>query len=175
MPLPAERPRAPRSLQERANATVDKLRALEAKFGRRPASVAILVYRWSGGARYQGTPTLVERRELTPSPVVAGEGSTRKRSSGAGTVDDGTLTLREISPRYVEADLDPLFYGVDRDEEVLLEVVHDGRDGTTPRRDGYLPLSRPQRDLDSFDWSVQIVRLEDSRTPEGARRAWAQP
>jgi hypothetical protein len=174
VPLLETRPRTPLTLVEDLSEVIDDVRDILTDIGLRPARVFVLHYRWSGGERYRGAPELVETLELTPRPIVADENDLKADVDRRGAIALGLVHLREISPRYTETDLDILRRAIPADEEVLVEIVHDGRDGRNPQRRGYRPEGKPVRDAASYEWRLELRAIVDARTIDGYRRGWAR-
>jgi len=170
---PDQKPRAPLTLVEDLTEVVDDLRDLVAELGGRPVRSFVLHYRWTGGERYRGAPELLSAQELTPRPELVDEDKLRAQVDRRGTTATGVVELRKISPRYSEADLDVLRRALPADEEVLVELVHDGRDGRAAERRAYRPAGKPVRDPFRFEWRLSLRAIVDARTAAAYRRDWA--
>lgn len=157
---------------ERAGLLADRGRKLLVRAGARSWRVFIVRYEWSGGARYKGQPIAQGELELTPPPVIVGEGSTHKSTSG-GVKEDGVILLKEISARYTESDLS-ILDGVKPSEEVFVEIVHDRRDGKEPKARMYVPDGAPARDPLGLQWTLRLTRAAPDRTPQGKRASWSR-
>lgn len=163
MTLSDERPRLAATLVERQAARVDRLRGRYARLGAVPHRVFIRLYRWDGGARHQGERELIQELELTPPPELRGAGSQTYQVNTGGTRAEGTVQLVGISPRYTESDLDPLVRPRTAAEEVEVHLVPDGREGGDPQTKRYRPVSKPERDVLGFQWTLFLELLDDKR------------
>lgn len=166
-------PRYPETIVERANDVVDRARQIMADAGALPHRVFVVLYKWSGGEVKKGEPRLESFLELTPPPEVLGEDGLKRRFTGGGNTLEGSIRLEGISPRYTETDLDVLTRALGRDEEIFIEVVHDGRDGSNPDRRAFKPIKKPMRRPLDFDWVLELQKSDDDRTRYGNRRYWS--
>lgn len=166
--------RRPTSLVERISARVpDRLQGLRVRLGAVPWRTFVLHYRWTGGEVGRGRPELVLATELTPSPMVLGEGDLRQAPMEAGGDTQGGVRFTRISPRYTEDELNLFALDLPAGEEKFLEVVHDGRDGMAPKRRAYALTSLPERNPTTGEWTLKATLTTDSRERYGERRYWA--
>jgi hypothetical protein len=75
------------------------------------------------------------------------------------------LRLREISPRYTEAEIWGVFRA-DQGQQVFVEQRVDSRDGETQRR-RYVVRGQPWRDAERFQWVVNMSTEQQARSPSG--------
>jgi hypothetical protein len=167
------RPRAPATVIERLSPVADRLRSVRDRLGLNPWRTFVVAYRWTGGARGRGEPELVKEIELTPRPRLVDAAGLKVTPTSAGLVPEGVVRLVEISPRYVEDDLDLLFVDRPEAEEVFVEMRLDGRDGASPHRYAFRPAARPAREAGKLAWSLELRAVHDPRTRAGTRRAWS--
>lgn len=150
------------SFAEEMGAIVDDAMALISEFGLRPYRVWIVTVRWDGGEVGVGEPSVVRERELLPTPWVDTRPIYTEMRSG-GRVEQGTIRLREISPRYTEDDLRG---APGEGEQVFVEIRHDSRDGSTERR-RYSVRGQPWRNAEEFEWSVTLGTEQQARERDG--------
>jgi hypothetical protein len=167
------RPRAPATVIEQLTPVADRLRSVRDRVGLNPWRTFVVAYRWTGGARGRGKPELVKEIELTPRPRLVDAMGLKVAPTPAGLIAEGVVRLVEISPRYVEDDLDLLFQARPADEEVLIEMRLDGRDGPTPERYAFRPAANPSREAGKLAWALELRAVHDPRTREGTRRVWS--
>jgi hypothetical protein len=158
---------------ERAARMHDRARQMMVRAGAVPWRTAVISWAWTGGGEGRGTPKVTGMLELTPPPDVTGEGSLKGTPSGAGFVRNGVVRLVGISSTYTEGDLDILFRVLAPGELVLIEVVHDTRDGSiTPPRRLYKPVGTPERDVTSAQWSLTISSVQNQTTRYDSGAWW---
>jgi hypothetical protein len=154
------------SLVEQLGPVADDLRQIATDLGARPYRVWSVVVRWTGGKKGHGQVVVCSERELLPTPVVTVR--TRYDQTEAGRLERGVTSLREISPRYTEDDIEALFPRcLERSEEAYIETRIDERDGTTRRR-RYAIVGAPVRHATRFEWTVDLTPQDDRRTRRGA-------
>ena len=160
-----------RSLTESLGSTVDDLRQLYTDFGQRPYRVFSVVEVWSGGASGRGDASIQSETELLPTPLVVDMKPVRGRSTPAGFDEAGSITIRQISPRYTEDDIRALFFvqPLPTDRDGFLEVRVDERDGSTRRR-RFVVKGAPYRDAGKFDWSARMILQSHNRNRDGTIR-----
>lgn len=167
--------RPPQTFVERAARMHDRARMIAVRAGAVPWRTAIISWRWAGGAIGAGTPSVTSILELTPPPDIAGEGTLRGSPSSAGFVRNGNVRLTGISATYTEGDLDVLFRKLAGGELVLVEVVHDTRDGSSPPRRLYKPVGTPERDVTSARWSLTLSSVQDQIGRYDSGQWWRAP
>jgi hypothetical protein len=156
-----------RTLAEELGETADELRQLYTDAGLRPYRVFAVLLRWSGGAKGRGTPRVVREREILPTPWVDLR-PLREDDRPAGEVVRGRARLRQVSPQYTEAEVRGIFGGEREGDEVIVEVVHDARDGYEPTRRRFAVEDVPWRNAGGFEWVVALSPEDDGRSPSGA-------
>lgn len=163
----------PATLVEDLGELADSFSDLEAEFGLRPERAFVVRYAWSGKEVGAGKPTRELEKEILPRPVFAGVVG-YENDHGTGLTPRGSPRLEGLSPRFVEADLDPMLAELGPGQEILIEVLRDRRDGRQPMRHPFRAQGRPQRRADSFDFVLPLTAVEDPRTVEGKRRDWSK-
>lgn len=166
-------PRAPATVIERLGPVADRLRAVRDRLGLEPWRTFVVAYRWTGGARGRGEPQLVKEIELTPRPRLIDAAGLKVAPTSAGLVLEGVARLVDVSPRYVEDDLDLLFVDRPEDEEVFVEMRLDARDGASTQRYAFRPAARPAREAGKLGWSIELRAVHDPRRRPGTRHAWS--
>lgn len=146
----------------------DELRQLYTDLGLRPYRVFSVAQQWSGQAVGRGTLSVLSEVELLPTPLVDFTPMRRRMTEG-GFTEDGLVTLREISPRYTEEDVQALCCRRSDvpGREVFIEMRHDARDGQTVRR-RFTIESVPFRKAGKFEWQVRLRKANPDRAPNGA-------
>ena len=162
------------TLTEELGAVADDMRQLNTDFGIRPYRMFSVVYQWTGGEVGRGEPQLIFEEEFLPTPKLTLVGlvdrgyiraSVEEVAEAGGSVERGTISVIEISPRYTEDQINWLFrQGGDLDpgQIAFIEIAMDQRDGLAPRR-RFTVSSVPQRNADKFYWSVELIRQELDR------------
>jgi hypothetical protein len=153
---------------EELAAVADDLRQLNTDFGLRPYRVFSVVVAWSGGVIGRGLAAVVSETELLPTPLVDLR-PVRGTMRTGGQVEEGMATLKEVSPRYTEEDIETLFHQqpLPKGHEGFLEVRMDRRDGVRVKRRRFTVRGVPYRDAAEFDWEVRIMRQRRDRKPDG--------
>lgn len=144
----------------------DNIRDLRARLGGVSRAVYIVRVMWSGRARGEGAPVLVERFEILPVPVV--KVSLDVEHADSGKVEDGTVQVRDISASYT---LDKLTRGSDEEStpanvEVLYEVVDMVPGGSVERR-RYTLVGVPTYTEAPPGWSLTLARAYDDMDIDG--------
>lgn len=141
--------------------TVDKLRAnLLPAMGVRQYTVAIIKRRWSGEQRGDGSASVVSTLILSPPPLLSypnNMGALHYELPPTGKVDEGTVTLSEVSLTYTEAELSGGALSVQ--EEVYYRITDGQGQGIAPR---YYVLSAPpvpDREK-AIGWQLSLHRVE---------------
>lgn len=162
-PLPQQ------SLVESLGGVVDELRQLHTDFGLRPYRVFSVVIGYSGGEVGRGKAQVVSEVELLPTPKLVDMKSVRGISKPAGFDEEGAITLKQISPRYTEDDINEIFFQQPLPKAAIgfLEVRVDERDGSTKRR-RFVVKGTPFRDAGKFEWSVRLTAQSHDRDRQGA-------
>jgi hypothetical protein len=153
---------------EDLGAVADDLRQLFTDFGLRPYRVFSVLQRWSGGRVGAGTLAVVRELELLPTPLVDLGPVKRKHTEGGGT-EDGQFTLRQLSPRLTEDQVQSLVApgGLGPGEESFLEVRHDARDGQELARRRFTVVGPPFRKAGQFEWQVRLTKANPDRDRQG--------
>ena len=143
------------------------MRQLKTDLGLRPYRVVSVLLSWSGRKVGVGIPSVVREVERLPTPLVD-LSPVRTSNRSAGKVEEGSAYLREVSPRYTEAELQGvLFQGeLQPGQEGFLEVRHDSRDGVTERR-RFGVEGVPYRAAGKFQWVVKLKRQRPDRKTDG--------
>lgn len=159
------------SLVEQLGSTADELRQLYTEFGLRPYRVFSVIIRWTGGASGRGDAVLEQETELLPTPLVRDTKTIRGVAKPAGLDEEGSITLRQISPRYTEDDIRSIFHQqpLPDDRDGFLEVRIDERDGSTKRR-RFSVKGAPYRDAGKFEWSASLRLQSHDRGRDGEIR-----
>lgn len=150
-------------LTEALNPVVDVARDVEVRLGAKPYQVSLVWAAWSGGARNFGELGVVNVVRLLPTPAVSVE-RTRASIQQPGVVEEGVVSITEISPRYSELVL------VGRDVVVPpgsllpehydfwyeVEFAQPGQPYPEHRR--YTVLGPPTRTVKRAGWEVDVKR-----------------
>lgn len=157
-----------RSLVEELAPIADEMRQLLTDFGLRPYRVFSVVVAWSGKAIGRGNALVVSEQELLPTPLVD-LSPVRTEVKTAGRVEEGDATLRQVSARYTEADLEVLFcrHPLPPGHEAFVEVRIDARDGADTKRRRFVVRGAPYRRAGDFEWTVKLSRQQEDRKPDG--------
>ena len=154
---------------EQLGGVADELRQLYTDLGLRPYRVFSVQEQWSGGKVGVGIPAVVAEVELLPTPLLDQRPLRRKMNQG-GFTEDGSVMLRQISPRLTEDEVALLCCG-DRTipgRETYLEVRHDARDGSDVVRRRYTIQGVPAREAGKFQWQVRLIKANPDRDRNGA-------
>lgn len=150
----------------------DRIRALNARFGIRPYRVFLIHTMWTGGDRGVGDERVISRVEILPVPLVSGVGAISEVVRATGVVEEGDVSVEQISARFTEDD--------------LLGRTPDIRDQNLPKTtmdhvDFFWEIveNRPQRPLavirrfavrdvpelsrDGFQWTIRLVKQDYDR------------
>lgn len=154
-----------RSLVEEMAPVVDEMRQMVVDFGFRPYRVWLVRVQWSEGEIGRGEAIIVQEREFLPTPFFDSSPVYSRFTSG-GKVDQGNVTLREVSPRYTEDEIWGWF-APERGQQVFIEVRHDKRDGETERR-RFAVVGQPWRNAKDWSWVVRMTTEQQARERNGA-------
>lgn len=142
--------------------TVDSLRSeLLPAFGVRAQRVFLLRRRWSGGARGEGTASILSEVEVLPPPLLEKAAprtaEERYEMKSHGRDEEGELKASEISLRYTEAELDDR--AIPAADEFLWKVIDAHGQQQVARY--YVPASPPRVDREkTIGWTVILKRAE---------------
>ena len=154
------------SLVESLGSVVDDIRQIATDIGARPYRVFSVRVGWSGGERGRGLPTIICEEEFLPTPFVK-DWFVRRELENVGSVERGIVELREVSPRYTEAQimsLCPYPCGPDADgNETFIEMRIDSRDGTQVKHRRFVVANAPFLDAERFEWRVKLIPQEGFR------------
>ena len=151
---------------------VDVLRDLKTKpFGARPYQVKLVWTRWSGAERGEGVEELVTETLVLPTPNVD-LSSLSNTLQPIGTEETGTVTVREISPRYTEDQLmGRLADGTPVDETTQFYwEVYFPRPNEPGVRRRFTPAGAPSYNPTAFEWTIRLVRAGEDRSRTGEPR-----
>lgn len=157
-----------RTLGQTLICTVDAARDVRVGLGLRPYIVRIVRTRWSGGVRGGGQEVVVHEMPILPVPKLTDLTSLQEVVTSVGLSEAGSVFLSEVSGSYTEDQLLGNYAGGNppgRDEKVFYEVEFTGPGGGERRR--FSPVSAPSYSATSFQWTVQLVRQQESRTRSG--------
>lgn len=158
---------------------VDLIRQIATTLGTRPYRVFLIHLRWTGARRGQGVPEVISEREILPTPQVSDLTSLPELLQPTGRVEEGGLSVSEISARYSEDDLrgltpdliDPtnprtLLPNV----EFFWEVVEQRPNRPAPVRRRFTMGAAPVSSKDSLQWRVELTRQDYDRGRGGQVR-----
>ena len=159
------------SLVESLGSIVDDVQQIATDLGARPYRVFSVTYRWSGGDVGRGLPEVISETELLPTPETSSMTAIRRNLLAGGTVERGGLTLKYVSPRYSEDQLDDLCFGTQECQgpgvQTFIEVSIDRRDGDRTRRRRFAIAAAPYRDVDAMSWRIDMIKQDADRSPSG--------
>jgi len=146
----------------------DSMRALGVRMGIKTYEVRIVRTAWTGGFRGEGVEYVVEEHQLTPTPLMTGLDGITQATESVGQIEQGNVTLSEISGRYSEDFLRG--FGIDGtapgpNEQVFYEVRYPTADGDGIRRRFYLRAG-PAFYSDTAEWKLSLERQVEDRPPE---------
>lgn len=154
---------------------VDATRDLYTSLGARNYRVALIWTRWSGGERGRGVEVVALEEAILPTPNVSDLKTVRIEVEQVGSLEQGEVTVSQISPRYTEAEL----LGLSRftipgdqlpeDMNFYWEIFYPGTDGDGVRR-RFTPKSAPNSNPTKFEWAIRLVRQSEDRTTSGEIR-----
>lgn len=154
------------SLVDSLGSVVDDIRQIATDLGARPYRVFSVRVGWSGGEPGRGVRGPVCEEEFLPTPLVK-EWWVRRELEPVGSVERGIVELREISPRYTEAQimsLCPYPCGPDaHGNETFIEMRIDARDGTQVKHRRFVIANAPFLDAEKFEWRVKLIPQEGFR------------
>lgn len=150
-------------LTEMLNPVVDVARDVEVRLGAKPYQVSLVWAAWAGGQRNFGLLNVVEVVRLLPTPQTTPE-RTRASIQQPGVVEEGIVSITEISPRYSELVLvgrdvvvDPgLALPEHYDFWYEIEFAQPGQPLPEHRR--YTVLGPPTRSVKTAGWSIDVKR-----------------
>lgn len=156
------------SLTQKMIPTVDRLRDLYTRFGARLYTVTMVHTRWTGGVRGVGQEVVVSEVTILPTPKVSDLSALSQLTTPIGSQETGTLRVSEISGCYSEEMLSGEINGrqPDESENFFYEVTFLRPDGQPSDRRRFLP-GTPSYDALRFEWTVDLDRAYDNRTPYG--------
>jgi hypothetical protein len=171
---------------------VDRLRQLNTRMGIRPMRVFLVWERWSGSEGGEGTPTVIARMEILPTPKVESLDSISLRMMAAGVLPAGSIHVSEISVNYTEDQLlgfaipsqawvatenppktdsstrIPAHSGHGKDRtDFYYEVAEDGRGDDPPARNKYRIADQPFRKAGDVQWIVTLERVSEDNDRRG--------
>jgi len=147
---------------------VDRIRHLYTRFGQRPYRVFLVHLQWSGRLIGEGSPVVLSRRELLPTPRVLDMSATNEVLRAFGNTEEGGLTVDQISMKYSEDDLlgrtpDLINPATPRTSmknvEFFWEVSEDNK--RIPRR--YVPNAVPMIGKDRFQLRISLTKQDSNR------------
>lgn len=151
--------------------TVDRARDLYTRLGARSYTVALVWTRWSGGVRGEGVEEVLCRREILPTPKVSGLYSVDRVTESIGSLEEGSLSVSEISLRFTEDDLTGLTGGpgnwaaIPEDTAFYWEVTAVSAGCPAHRR--FSLATPPTRDVVGFQWKIRLSRAFGDRLRNG--------
>lgn len=157
-----------RTLIQKLTPTVDAVRNLNTVFGARPYQVRLIHTRWTGGERNVGAEEVILEMMILPTPKVAPLDALRASIQVVGEIEEGSVRVMEISPRYTEDQLQGLVsFGnpIDADINFYWEISFATANGPGPRRRfiGNVPSYNPTR----AQWTIDLERAIGDRTRDG--------
>lgn len=168
---------APRTLASALAPVADSLRQLYTSFGLRPYRVWLVHVIWSSGRVGVGSPVVIARREIVPTPLVRDMSAVQQVLAATGLHEDGQVSVSQISTKFAEDDLmgrtpdlqDPALQRTSRDGvQFFWEIVQDRRidPRAIPRR--FAPVSAPVLARDGLQWTITLVRQQFDSGRDGA-------
>lgn len=179
--MPRPRPLTPaeakRTLANRFNGRVDRLRQLNTRFGVRSRRVFLVHTAWDGETHSEGNERVISRVELLPTPRVADASTINQRPWSGGTLPEGTIRVDEISAQQCTPDVltgvrlahrDGHAFGcacgqgcapeprLPPNVSFFYEIVEDGRGDELPYRERYRLFGRPWRREGGFQFSLLL-------------------
>lgn len=147
---------------------IDSVRDIYSCLGVRAYQVWLVRTQWSGGERGVGQESVLEALQVLPTPKVDGMGGVQRSTHQFGTVDDGSVTVSEVSARYTEAELLGQAVGSGAstpDDQNFYWEVRDvtGQPGEQRRR--FTVVGVPDRDMARVEWTVRLQRAGEDRGP----------
>ena len=146
----------------------DSIRGVGVRLGTRTYEVRIVRTAWTGQYRGDGMEYVTAEYQITPTPLVTGLDGMQQSTESVGQIEQGNVTLSEISGRYGEDFLRG--FGPDGvapapNEQVFYEVRYPTLDGDGIRRRFYL-RSGPAYFADTAEWKLSLERQVEDRPPE---------
>jgi len=182
------------TLVARFGPRADRLRQFNTNFGARSKRVFLVWESWGGGERGVGTPRILARVELLPTPKVSDLSAVQRRSWLEGALSDGSGRVDEISVhRYTEDMLRGLTipgepgtagtpvnaHGAERDTspriDFFYEIVEDGRGDNPAARQRFQINGYPFRKETSVQFGVYLVRESEDLTRRGQPEVLGSP
>jgi hypothetical protein len=151
---------------------VDQIRDLYTCLGTRSYKVSLVRTRWSGGERGAGVEVVTDVRLLLPTPRIADLTALEQDLRAAGTVEDGTLKVDQISARFTEDMLLGLGDGgatIPADENFYWEITVLFPDGSERKR-RFVPKSAPNLNMMNVQWSIELDKAVEDRGRNGDPR-----
>lgn len=154
------------SLVSALGSVVDDIRQIATDLGARPYRVFSVTQSWSGGERGRGVLTVTCEEEFLPTPLVK-DWFVRRELENVGSVERGIVELREVSPRYTEAQIMSLCpyppCSNASGTETFIEMRIDSRDGTEVKHRRFVVANAPFLDAEKFEWRVKLIPQEGAR------------
>lgn len=151
--------------------TADKLRDLQTRFGIRTYQVRIIKTRWTGGYRGDGVEVLLSSTDILPTPLVDSISNLNEGAQSYGLVEDGSITISEISGRFTEWQLMGWVNDTTPpadDEQVFWEVEYPQLDGSgLARKRRFLPITAPAYNAEQLQWTLTLQRSQPERSMTG--------
>ena len=157
------------TLVERLLPTVNKLRAIPAKFGLRPYRVRLIKTRWTGGQRGFGVEEVSTIFEITPTPMVSDLSALTETLFPIGVNEQGGINVTEINPTYTEDELRGFTNGAPpgRDEQIFYEIEFPRQGSAEGDKRRFTLRSAPTYQADNFQWTLRLERAYSDRTRAG--------
>ena len=156
-------------LGEFMDGCIDDIRQLAADVGARPYRVFLVRTRWSGRERGSGVESVISEDEVIPTPKVE-MGGLQRQMLDIGMDEQGTATVTEISPRYLENQLTgqlPNGEEIPGNETFYWEISLSRGDSDSNRRSRYMIQGVPIYEATRLQWTARLVRAGSDREASG--------
>lgn len=151
---------------------VDCARNVATLIGARPYQVRLVWTRWTGGERGTGQEEVLRVCPITPTPLVVGIKNMDQTIKNVGELEEGDVTVVEISARYTEEELrgqSPNGESTPADQNFYWEIVFP-RVGVAPLYRRFSLAGAPEYDAaeeDAIQWKVGLTKSNENRERNG--------
>ena len=147
----------------------DQIRNIGVCLGARPYKVSLIWTRWTYGERGFGAEEVIRVEPILPVPLVRDLNSLRSALQNIGVIEDGSVRISEISPRFTEDFLNglgPNGEPIPQDVNFFWEVNYERPNNSGVRR-RFTPISAPYYDPTNFEWRVDLQKAAENRARNG--------
>lgn len=145
--------------------TADKIRgSIHPMFGTRPYRCFLVATRWTEQERGEGYESVLWEKEIKPTPKIDGLDGMDSLLGATGRVEEGDITLSEISLSMGENEVSWLTAeeSIPKDENRFYEIRR-----ANGKRRRYTVSGVPEYDTSTFGWRVRLTKQIVDRRANG--------